>query len=531
MKKISLLIAISLLVNISAIAQVDTAWVRTFGDDGAMGLNIAVDTIGNVYVNGYRDNFNGGMTAAYDPLGNMLWSRFFSQFYSYTTAGTGMVLNDRGDLYIIGPIAPDNLPRYEIIRCSTQGDSFWTRLYQGPVNNYASPSALTIDTLGNVYVTGTSDGPSWATLKYDREGNLLWTALYTGYPDLSPVSVDEIALDRSGNVVIAGTSRSRFGDYLCKACVIKYDISGNQIWATSYDSIEYLNPVHMAIDNSSNIIICALNSRQDTSGHRPVTIKLLPNGDTAWSRTYWAAWSPEGIGYNIAVDSSGYSYVTGPSFASYSDTNYYDLVVIKYAPNGDTSWVRTYDSGYEEVPVDIAIGRSGAVYIIGNVWSNRYFSDFLISKFASNGNLDWTTRYDGANGGDDYLHALAIDKWENIFVTGRSDNRFTTVKFVQSETGVEDNKTSLPGESMLLTSYPNPFNAQTTIRYTLPAASDITLDVFDITGRKIETLVSGHQEAGEHQVVWNAEGKPSGVYFYRIKTAEIVKTERCVLLK
>jgi hypothetical protein len=80
-------------------------------------------------------------------------------------------------------------------------------------------------------------------------------------------------------------------------------------------------------------------------------------------------------------------------------------------------------------------------------------------------------------------------------------------------------------------SYPNPFNAQTTIHYALPAASDVLLDIFDITGRKIETLASGHKEAGEHQAVWNASGRASGIYFYRLKAGEASKTEKCILIK
>jgi hypothetical protein len=79
--------------------------------------------------------------------------------------------------------------------------------------------------------------------------------------------------------------------------------------------------------------------------------------------------------------------------------------------------------------------------------------------------------------------------------------------------------------------YPNPFNAQTTISYSLPKASEISLDIFDILGRKIETLQSGHQEAGEHSVIWNAGDKPSGIYFYRLKAGEREETNRMVLLK
>jgi hypothetical protein len=95
----------------------------------------------------------------------------------------------------------------------------------------------------------------------------------------------------------------------------------------------------------------------------------------------------------------------------------------------------------------------------------------------------------------------------------------------------ENPNNNLPYQTSLLINYPNPFNAQTTIRYTLPAASNVSIDIFDITGRKIEMLLSEKQQAGEHSVVWNADGKPSGIYFYRLKAGDISKTEKCILLK
>ncbi len=94
-----------------------------------------------------------------------------------------------------------------------------------------------------------------------------------------------------------------------------------------------------------------------------------------------------------------------------------------------------------------------------------------------------------------------------------------------------ESEPSIPQAQLLVQSYPNPFNAQTTIRYRLPKSSNVSIDIFDITGRKIETLQSGRQPAGNRSVVWNAEDCPSGVYFYRLKAGETTQTQRCILLK
>jgi hypothetical protein len=100
-----------------------------------------------------------------------------------------------------------------------------------------------------------------------------------------------------------------------------------------------------------------------------------------------------------------------------------------------------------------------------------------------------------------------------------------------SATGIDDPQSSIPSEYQLAQNFPNPFNAQTAIDYDLPASADVAISIFDILGRKLETLVNEHQDAGHHQVVWNAADSPSGFYFYRIKAGEFIQTKRATLLK
>jgi hypothetical protein len=78
---------------------------------------------------------------------------------------------------------------------------------------------------------------------------------------------------------------------------------------------------------------------------------------------------------------------------------------------------------------------------------------------------------------------------------------------------------------------PNPFNPRTTIHYTLPTACRVTLQVFDVQGRRVATLVDARQEAGEHRVRWNAQGLASGIYLYRIETPTRSETRKMVLLR
>ena len=79
--------------------------------------------------------------------------------------------------------------------------------------------------------------------------------------------------------------------------------------------------------------------------------------------------------------------------------------------------------------------------------------------------------------------------------------------------------------------YPNPFNHQATISFDLPVAGDISLKVFDITGREVTTLVNGQSSPGQHEVVWDAERVASGVYFVRLEAGKFAQTRKILLVK
>jgi hypothetical protein len=90
---------------------------------------------------------------------------------------------------------------------------------------------------------------------------------------------------------------------------------------------------------------------------------------------------------------------------------------------------------------------------------------------------------------------------------------------------------NIPDRLNLPSNYPNPFNSSTVIEFSLTGPEDITLEIFDNLGRRIETLAGYNYPAGEHRVIWNAGGLSSGIYFYRIKTAQYDKSRKMVLLK
>ena len=79
--------------------------------------------------------------------------------------------------------------------------------------------------------------------------------------------------------------------------------------------------------------------------------------------------------------------------------------------------------------------------------------------------------------------------------------------------------------------YPNPFNPVTTISYDIPTESNVTLTIYDITGRMVKALINETQQAGMKQIMWNATDVSSGVYIYRIQAGDFTQTRKMILLK
>lgn len=104
------------------------------------------------------------------------------------------------------------------------------------------------------------------------------------------------------------------------------------------------------------------------------------------------------------------------------------------------------------------------------------------------------------------------------------------VDFVEiAPTSVDDPE--IPGNAFWVESFPNPFNSTAKIKYNLPISSDVVIEIYDVLGRKVETLVQENKQAGYHQAAWSAKNQPSGLYFCRIQAGEYAATEKMLLLK
>jgi hypothetical protein len=90
---------------------------------------------------------------------------------------------------------------------------------------------------------------------------------------------------------------------------------------------------------------------------------------------------------------------------------------------------------------------------------------------------------------------------------------------------------NLPNELTLYQNYPNPFNPSTVIQFALPEASDVIIELFNLLGQKVDTIVGGNFVAGVHKIRYDASHLAGGVYFYKIRAGKFTETHKMLLIR
>jgi uncharacterized delta-60 repeat protein len=305
-------------------------WVRR--DHTGHATSIAVDAQNNVYV-----AVLGFITVKYSPDGQKLWTRDCSSLGS--SAGYNAIAVDNlGNAYVSGTshgyvTAED----YTTIKYSPTGKLLWMRRYNGPMYYQDYLRAMAVDSQGNVYVTGSTPifldefyfDTDYATIKYSPTGQPLWLRFYNGPATHAYDNPSAIAVDSKGNVYVTGSSGGigTGPDY----ATLKYSPTGQQLWVrryngpgTEYDKTDYATA--LAADAQGNIYVAGFSDGAGSSWDY-ATIKYSPTGQQLWLRRYNGTGNSQDVAKAIAVDNQGNVYVTGRSYGSGTGLDY---LTIKY---------------------------------------------------------------------------------------------------------------------------------------------------------------------------------------------------------
>jgi len=345
---------------------------------------------------------------------------------------SAIAVDEVGNIYVTGTseylreMMSGGSGNFTTVKYNPDGSEAWVSHYDGTGNCLDGASALVLDATGNIYVTGTSyqsdnyDGADYATIKYNPDGTEAWVARYNG-PGNGTDNANALAVDDSGNIYVTGESD---GDY----ATIKYNPDGTQVWVTRYDGPgnSWDGASALAVDDSGNIYVTGGSWGSESRDY--ATIKYNPDGTEAWVARNNGPGNDRDNANALAVDDSGNVYVTGTSEGSESR----DYATIKYNPDGTEVWAARYngpENDRDEANA-LAVDIQGNVYIAGV----SFYPDSIghaIIKYNPDGTEAWVAHYSEPREYtyDNRANPLAVDESGNVYVSGVSEDDYATIKY------------------------------------------------------------------------------------------------------
>ena len=357
------LIYVFFLLNVSY--SINAQWVQRYNGTGNIddiAYSSAIDGSGNIYVTGKSKGVGSDFdyaTIKYNPSGVQQWAVRYNGAWNKSDVATSIAVDASGNVYVTGG-SLDTLTSvdYATVKYNSSGVQLWAVRYNGPGNGIDWANSLTVDGSGNVFVTGSSTGNGtdrdFATVKYNSFGVQQWVQRFNG-PVNSFDGANSVALDGSGNVYVSGggIGIEASTDYV----IIKYNTFGIEQWVQRFNDPRNSADMatSMAVDATGNVYVTGKSFGININY---LTIKFNSSGVQQWSQVYNGTGNYDDIATAIAVDASGFVYVTGKSTGS---TGGFDYATIKYNPSGIQQWVQRYNGpgNYIDWATSLAIDAIG----------------------------------------------------------------------------------------------------------------------------------------------------------------------------
>ncbi|MDP8237643.1 MAG: T9SS type A sorting domain-containing protein [Candidatus Hatepunaea meridiana] len=313
---------------------------------------------------------------------------------------------------------------------------------------------------------------------------------------------------------------------------------------TGWNIIAYYPDYDLPADRGSDYYVISpimdnVIMAKDGQGHF-----LVPE----WGYSNMEPWTP-GLGYQINVDEDVVLvYPEEPE----------ERTAMAVKPNGSPVSPKPgktiYNPGFGETGLRVTPTGENMSVLVTSISGVEIADGAQIAAFGSSGNLIGVGMFTDGKCGlaiwgddkytDDVVEGLREGETFSLKLWDASDDcdKNLTVSCIKQGTGLIYGKDGflvldavavppIPDEFYLSNAYPNPFNAVTTISYGLPNASNITLHIYDISGRLITTLYNNHREAGHYKVVWNAETAAAGIYCVQMEADGFRYVRKVVLVK
>lgn len=430
---------------------------------------------------------------------------------------------------------------YTLSKLNGNGESEWEKVATGFLSDdeYTCESYSVIETNDGGYaISGSLEtfGSMGFTctdmfiVKTDYKGNLQWDS----FCDLSGQGWRfgfQIIQTYDDGFIIIGESKM-FLSNNGNTIILKLDSEGY---------FEWIKPYGMELYNGRSIVQTKDNGLAFIStmiDEYDITLQTLVKTDSlcneTWRKTYNGLFSYS-LGYSLKQTSDG-GYII---FGMTDQESYGNLArLIKIDNNGDMLWEKYY--GNTDNAEENTVGRCLDItydggYILAGYTENisTGFADAWIIKTDSEGNEIWKKMY--GREGDDRIYSVQQTSDGGYILAGYTNSIGAGGKDMwiikTDESGTEIESPFLPQTTELYQNYPNPFNPTTEISFALQKEGNVKLTVYNSKGELVITLFDGIKVKGIHKIGFDASGLNSGLYFYKLTSADDIVTRKMLFLK
>ena len=517
-----------LFVFLSSLSLHAQSWQKTYGTNAP-----------HYYSNSVASSYDKGIlipmqtNASYSSLllktdanGNILWQRFTD---SFTKIEVTYSLKD-GSLLLGGSMGTKIADHSFILKLDACGDTLWSKIILDSNSDASYISKFRVKSNGDILALGNNYG------LYNSEPTVLFCFDYNGifkWQFAEGSFINDLLMNPDNSILLSGgiythDSNLAAGVSAIHSIVTLIDSSGKRVWSDIYGHIapyKYgaygygfytLDKGYMTIHNNYDP-----NSKKEGNMY---AVKFDANGNRQWVKYFGDSASYEAINDGLEVSDST-CFLVG--FASNTSTGFEDsLMVMKVDFSGNLIGRKDYNLGSNSYGVSITPTFDGN-YLVCSILDKITNYNSSIIKIDANMNLlsiDTSSHYKY-----DYLCSHKINASDSIhFMHNYTILRADTMHFY---TGTETITVLSP---LQLKIYPNPFTNSTNISYTLQQTENVKIEVMDIMGRNIATLINSRQEPGNHTVIFNASDYNSanaGIYIVRMTVGACVTNKQIILVK